>query len=61
MTMADGRIYVYSAPGYDTGWTRTVEATTVKGHGKLKVGWTGRADARIRRFGSERGLGGVRA
>src|SRR5690554_2607962 len=46
--MADGRIYVYSAPGYDTGWTRTVGATTVKGHGKLKVGWTGRADARIR-------------
>lgn len=46
--MASGRIYVYSAPGYDTTWTRTKGAATVSGRGKLKVGWTGRTDARIR-------------
>lgn len=43
-----GRIYVYSAPGYDTPWTRTVGATTIEGHGRLKVGYTGRPDPRVR-------------
>jgi hypothetical protein len=43
-----GRIYVYSAPGYATGWVRTVGSTTVEGHGKLKVGYTGRPDPRVR-------------
>ncbi|MEX2556225.1 MAG: hypothetical protein WEB06_11395, partial [Actinomycetota bacterium] len=45
---ASGRIYVYSAPGYDTGWVRTVGSTTIEGHGKLKVGYTGRPDPRVR-------------
>ncbi len=45
---APGRIYVYSAPGYDTGWVRTVGSTTIEGHGKLKVGYTGRPDPRVR-------------
>ncbi len=43
-----GRIYVYSAPGYDTDWTRTVGSTTFEGHGRLKVGYTGRPDPRVR-------------
>lgn len=43
-----GRIYVYSAPGYDTDWTRTVGATTVTGRGKFKVGYTGRPDPKVR-------------
>jgi hypothetical protein len=43
-----GRIYVYSAPGYDTDWVRTVGSTTIEGHGKLKVGYTGRPDPRVR-------------
>lgn len=43
-----GRIYVYTAPGYDTPWTRTVGTTTVEGHGRLKVGYTGRPDPRVR-------------
>jgi hypothetical protein len=43
-----GRIYVYSAPGYDTTWSRTVGVTTIEGHGQLKVGWTGRPDSRVR-------------
>lgn len=43
-----GRIYVYSAPGYDTGWSRTVGSTTIAGRGRLKVGYTGRADPRVR-------------
>lgn len=43
-----GRVYVYSAPGYDTDWVRTVGSTTVEGHGKLKVGYTGRPDPRVR-------------
>jgi hypothetical protein len=47
---ADGapRIYVYSAPGYDTKWSRTVGSTTVEGRGRLKVGYTGRKDPRVR-------------
>ena len=45
---APGRIYVYTAPGYDTDWTRTVGSSTVEGHGRLKVGWTGREDPRVR-------------
>jgi hypothetical protein len=45
---AGGRIYVYSAPGYDTDWTRTVGSTTVEGHGRFKVGYTGREDPRVR-------------
>ena len=45
---AAGRIYVYSAPGYDTDWVRTVGSATVEGHGKLKVGYTGRPDPRVR-------------
>lgn len=45
---SSGHIYVYSAPGYDTPWTRTVGSTTVEGHGRLKVGWTGRPDSRVR-------------
>ena len=43
-----GRIYVYSAPGYDVAWTRTVGSTTLEGRGRLKVGWTGRPDPRVR-------------
>ena len=43
-----GRIYVYSAPGYDTGWTRTTGSTTITGRGRLKVGYTGRPDPRVR-------------
>lgn len=43
-----GRIYVYSAPGYDTPWTRTVGSTTVEGRGRYKVGFTGRPDPRVR-------------
>ena len=43
-----GRIYVYSAPGYDTEWTRTLGATTVEGRGRFKVGYTGRKDPRVR-------------
>ncbi len=45
---ATGRIYVYSAPGYDTDWTRTVGSTTVVGRGRFKVGYTGRKDPRVR-------------
>ncbi len=45
---AAGRIYVYSAPGYDTEWTRTVGSTTVGGKGRYKVGYTGRKDPRVR-------------
>jgi hypothetical protein len=43
-----GRIYVYSAPGYDTDWVRTVGSTTIEGCGRLKVGYTGRPDPRVR-------------
>ena len=43
-----GRIYVYSAPGYDTEWTRTVGSTSVEGRGRFKVGFTGRKDPRVR-------------
>jgi hypothetical protein len=43
-----GRIYIYTAPGYDTPWTRTVGTTTVEGRGRLKVGYTGRPDPRVR-------------
>ncbi|WP_458107687.1 hypothetical protein M1D51_19475 [Arthrobacter sp. R3-55] len=43
-----GRIYVYSAPGYDTDWTRTVGSVTVNGRGRFKVGYTGRPDSRVR-------------
>lgn len=43
-----GRIYVYTAPGYDTPWTRTVGSTSQSGTGRLKVGYTGRADPRVR-------------
>ena len=45
---APGRIYVYTAPGYDTDWTRTAGSSTIEGHGRLKVGWTGREDPRVR-------------
>jgi hypothetical protein len=43
-----GRIYVYSAPGYDTEWTRTNGSTTVTWRGRYKVGYTGRPDPRVR-------------
>ena len=43
-----GRIYVYSAPGYDSPWTRTTGSTTIEGHGRFKVGFTGRKDPRVR-------------
>lgn len=43
-----GRIYVYSAPGYDIEWTRTVGSTSMSGQGRLKVGYTGRKDPRVR-------------
>ena len=43
-----GRIYVYSAPGYDTAWSRTVGGTTIHGKGRFKVGYTGREDPRVR-------------
>lgn len=43
-----GRIYAYSAPGYNTDWTRTVGGTTIRGHGRLKVGYTGRQDPMVR-------------
>ena len=45
---AGGRIYVYSAPGYDTDWVRTVAGATVQGRGRYKVGYTGRPDSRVR-------------
>jgi hypothetical protein len=45
---AGGRIYVYSAPGYDTPWVRSIGSTTVEGRGRLKVGYTGRPDPRVR-------------
>jgi len=45
---AAGRIYVYSAPGYETDWTRTVGSATVEGLGRFKVGYTGRKDPRVR-------------
>lgn len=43
-----GRIYVYSAPGYDTEWSRTVGSSTLSGRGRFKVGYTGRPDPRVR-------------
>jgi hypothetical protein len=43
-----GRIYVYTAPGYDTPWTRTVGSTSQSREGRLKVGYTGRTDPRVR-------------
>ena len=43
-----GRIYEYSAPGYDTEWSRTVGSTTVRGRGRFKVGYTGRPDPGVR-------------
>lgn len=43
-----GRIYVYSAPGYDTDWVRTTGGMTVEGRGRYKVGYTGRSDPMIR-------------
>ncbi|MGY1669765.1 hypothetical protein [Geodermatophilus sp. SYSU D00710] len=43
-----GRIYVYSAPGYDTEWTRTTGATSITGQGRFKVGYTGRPDPWVR-------------
>jgi hypothetical protein len=43
-----GRIYVYTAPGYDTSWTRTTGLTSESGQGRLKVGYTGRTDPRVR-------------
>ena len=43
-----GRVYVYSAPGYDVPWTRTVGSTSSEGHGRFKVGYTGRKDPRVR-------------
>jgi hypothetical protein len=43
-----GRIYVYTAPGYHTAWTRTVGSTSQSGEGRLKVGYTGRTDPRVR-------------
>jgi len=47
-TKPAGRIYVYSAPGYETEWSRTVGSTTINGQGRLKVGYTGRADPKVR-------------
>jgi hypothetical protein len=46
--LAGGRIYVYSAPGYDSEWVRTVGGTTLHGRGRYKVGYTGRPDPQIR-------------
>lgn len=43
-----GRVYVYSAPGYEAPWTRTVGSTSSEGHGRFKVGYTGRKDPRVR-------------
>lgn len=43
-----GRIYVYSAPGYDTEWVRTAGSVTIAGRGKFKVGYTGRPDSKVR-------------
>lgn len=34
------RIYVYSAPGYDKKWVRTVGSETIEGRGRLKIGMT---------------------
>lgn len=45
---SQGRIYVYSAPGYDTEWSRTTGSTTISGRGRFKVGYTGRPDPRVR-------------
>jgi hypothetical protein len=46
--MSVGRIYVYSAPGYDTLWERTVGSTTTEGRGKFKVGHTTHKDVWVR-------------
>ena len=48
MSIGAGRIYAYSAPGYDQAWTRTVGSVTTSGTGRLKVGYTGRSDSRVR-------------
>jgi hypothetical protein len=48
VTTSPGRIYVFSAPGYDTEWSRTIGSTTVTGRGRLKIGYTGRPDPRVR-------------
>lgn len=48
MSSTAGRIYVYTAPGYDTEWQRTVGTSTINGRGKYKVGYTGRPDPRVR-------------
>lgn len=47
-SLLPGRLYVYRAPGYDSPWERTVGSATIGGHGRLKVGFTGRADSRVR-------------
>jgi hypothetical protein len=47
-TSTPGRIYVYTAPGYDTPWMRTVGSTTIEGRGRFKVGFTSRPDTRVR-------------
>lgn len=46
--MTSGRIYVYSAPGYDTIWERTVGSITIEGRGKFKVGYTTHDDVWVR-------------
>lgn len=43
-----GRIYVYTAPGYDTEWVRTAGSVTTAGRGKFKVGYTRRTDSKVR-------------
>lgn len=43
-----GRIYAYTAPGYDVEWTRTVGSESFTGRGRIKVGWTGREDSKVR-------------
>lgn len=47
-TGTPGRIYVYSAPGYDTPWVRTIGSTSIEGRGRFKVGFTGRPDPWVR-------------
>lgn len=43
-----GRIYVYSAPGYAVDWIRTAGTESIEGRGRLKIGYTGRPDSRVR-------------
>ncbi|MGP5165114.1 restriction endonuclease [Arthrobacter rhombi] len=48
MDASAGRVYVYSAPGYDVDWLRVTGTESVEGRGRLKIGYTGRPESRVR-------------